>query len=243
MASITENIVQAAYDVAKKVYEKSITNKAGLDFLETEFGMNRNSASDYVQNYACLVEGRRFTRTTNVYGTQYFLESIYKDNGKKLLLNALSALRQHIDYYESIGNTSIIKRKEIYEKFSKIAMIHEGSNYYPDEVNEPKDLLEGKVKSVNVNIYERNPVARIQCIEHYGCVCYICEFDFLKEYGPLGKDFIHVHHEIEISSIGSQYSINPIKDLKPVCPNCHAMLHRKKPAYTVAEIKNHLTSG
>lgn len=234
-------MVHAAYDVAKKIYERSITNKAGLDILESTHGMNRNSASDYVHNYACLIEGKRFTRTTNAYGTRYFLEHIYADGGRNRLLNALSALRQHIDYYETVGNANVITRKNTYEEFARLAMIDERTNSYPDEVDEPKELLEGKIKSVNVNIYERNPIARAQCIEHYGCTCYVCGFDFSNEYGALGKDFIHVHHEIEISSIGSEYSIDPIKDLKPVCPNCHAMIHRKKPAYSISEIKKHLT--
>lgn len=243
MASITETMIQAAYDVAKNIYEKSITNKAGLDILESMYGMNRNSASDYINNYICLVEGKRFTRTTNAYGTRYFLEKIYADGGRDRLLNALSALRQHIDYYEIIGNTNVIIRKNIYDEFSKLVMIHDVTNSYPDEVDDPQALLEGKVRVVNVNVYERNPAARVQCIEHYGWICYVCEFDFSKAYGALGKDFIHVHHEIEISSIGSEYSIDPIKDLKPVCPNCHAMIHRKKPAYSIAEIKKHLKSG
>jgi 5-methylcytosine-specific restriction protein A len=61
-------------------------------------------------------------------------------------------------------------------------------------------------------------------------------------YGDIGRDFIHVHHEVELASIGAEYVIDPINDLKPVCPNCHAMLHRRKPAYSVNELKNHLTS-
>jgi 5-methylcytosine-specific restriction protein A len=56
-------------------------------------------------------------------------------------------------------------------------------------------------------------------------------------YGTLGEDFIHVHHKINISSIGNEYSVNPIDDLIPVCPNCHAMLHKKNPAYTIEELR------
>jgi 5-methylcytosine-specific restriction protein A len=61
-------------------------------------------------------------------------------------------------------------------------------------------------------------------------------------YGEIGKSFIHVHHLIELSSIGNEYSIDPINDLRPVCPNCHAMLHKRKPAYTIEEIRQHLTN-
>lgn len=43
----------------------------------------------------------------------------------------------------------------------------------------------------------------------------------------LGKDYIEVHHIKPISEIGSEYVVDPEKDLIPVCFNCHSMLHRK----------------
>ena len=63
--------------------------------------------------------------------------------------------------------------------------------------------------------------------------------DFENMYGELGKGFIHVHHIVPISMIGKEYKIDPIKDLVPVCPNCHAMLHRCKDGnvYTIDGLK------
>lgn len=49
-------------------------------------------------------------------------------------------------------------------------------------------------------------------------------FDF---YGEIGEGFIHVHHLTPIHQIGKEYKVNYKEDLAPVCPNCHAMLHRK----------------
>ena len=52
--------------------------------------------------------------------------------------------------------------------------------------------------------------------------------DFETKYGKIGRDFIHVHHIDFISSKGgNKHKVDPISDLIPVCPNCHAMLHRK----------------
>lgn len=96
---------------------------------------------------------------------------------------------------------------------------------------------EGKKVEVEQNRYERNPQARQDCINFYGKACMVCGFDFEKIYGEIGKGFIHVHHIKEISSIGKEYVVDPIKDLRPVCPNCHAMLHQKKPAFTIEELK------
>lgn len=242
MVAITNEMIHASYDLAKKVYDGKISQKDGLDELSSKYQMNRNSAADYFHNYVCMLEGRRFPRTSNAYGTEYFLTNIFQDGGRSRLLNALSALRQHIDYYEAIGNTTLRKQRAICEEFSSIANVTQ-VDIFPDEVEElDESLLEGKTRKVSVNIYERNPIARQQCIDHYGCKCFICDFDFKAVYGELGEGFIHVHHLVEISTIGKQYSVDPIKDLRPVCPNCHAMLHKTKPALSIEEVVNHLTS-
>ncbi|MGA9069080.1 MAG: hypothetical protein WB424_02425 [Terracidiphilus sp.] len=36
---------------------------------------------------------------------------------------------------------------------------------------------------------------------------------------------------------GNARKINPINDLRPVCPNCHEMLHRSDPPYTIDQLK------
>jgi 5-methylcytosine-specific restriction enzyme A len=95
----------------------------------------------------------------------------------------------------------------------------------PEEVVTPSHFIEGATKKVSVNVFERNPKARKKCIEHFGARCSACGFDFEKVYGERGRGFIHVHHLIPLSEIGKEYRINPIEDLRPVCPNCHAMLH------------------
>lgn len=238
MAAITNEMIHACYENAKQVYADTKKHKTALDDLETKYQMNRNSASDYLHNYFCMVEGRRFSRTNNAYATEYYLTKFLEDGGRSALLNALSSLRQHIDYYESIGNTKLHSIRKIFEQYLKIAEVNV-DNVFPDEVDD-ETLLEGKTRQVSINIFERNPVARQQCIEYYGCNCVICGFDFSKAYGQIGESFIHVHHLKEISSIGSEYSIDPIQDLRPVCPNCHAMIHRKKPAYSIDEIKQFL---
>lgn len=107
---------------------------------------------------------------------------------------------------------------------------------YPDEVNE-KELKEGHASQVLVNRYERNAEARKKCIAMKGCKCAVCGMDFEKVYGEIGRGFIHVHHIIPISSIGKDYQIDYEKDLVPVCPNCHAMLHQGNPPYTIEDLK------
>lgn len=99
---------------------------------------------------------------------------------------------------------------------------------FPNEVIEDSSLYEGSVVTVNVNKYERNSLARRKCIEHYGNTCMVCGFDFGAVYGGFAKGFIHVHHITPLSEIDEEYKVDFKKDLIPVCPNCHAMLHKKK---------------
>jgi 5-methylcytosine-specific restriction protein A len=75
------------------------------------------------------------------------------------------------------------------------------------------------------------------CIEHFGYKCQICDFSFLEKYGEIGKDFCHVHHIEPLSEVGGERDIDPTKDLIPICANCHAIIHRKKPALKPEELR------
>lgn len=94
------------------------------------------------------------------------------------------------------------------------------------DVNEENEYHEGHVRSVKVNVYERSSVARGKCIEYHGLSCKICGLNFGERYGKLGEGFIHVHHLKPLHTIGKDYVVDHKKDLIPVCPNCHAMIHR-----------------
>ena len=105
-----------------------------------------------------------------------------------------------------------------------------------------KSYTEGSPNQTLVTAYERNPQARKDCLEHYGYSCRVCEFDFGNTYGTLGENFIHVHHRTPISIKGQAYEVDPVKDLIPVCPNCHAMLHKRIPPFSIEELKARMKS-
>ncbi|HHT9167053.1 MULTISPECIES: HNH endonuclease [Legionella] len=107
-----------------------------------------------------------------------------------------------------------------------------------EEVKEP--LSEGEVEGTAllkvVKHFERSRINRAACIEVHGTDCKICGFSFGDVFGELGDGFIHVHHVIPLSEMGAAYVLNPAKDLIPICPNCHSMLHRRKPAFLPKEL-------
>lgn len=104
------------------------------------------------------------------------------------------------------------------------------------------EFAEGAAASVTVNAYERSGRARRACLKHHGYTCAVCGFDFERAYGALGKGFIHVHHVVSLSTIRRKYVVDPIKDLIPVCPNCHALIHRTQPAQTIDTLRSHLAT-
>ena len=106
-----------------------------------------------------------------------------------------------------------------------------------EDVDNEQKYLEGKVSQVLTNKYERNPANRELCLAANGYLCKICGFDFEDKYGKIGYKFIHVHHIQMVSSFGREYYLDPVKDLIPVCPNCHAMLHRTNPPMKPEELK------
>jgi hypothetical protein len=95
----------------------------------------------------------------------------------------------------------------------------------PEELPANTPLHEGAIRQITINAYERSPAARAACISHHGTACTVCGFDFARSYGPVAEGFIHVHHLVPIASIGESYEVDPIQDLRPVCPNCHAVIH------------------
>lgn len=97
---------------------------------------------------------------------------------------------------------------------------------------------EGERRTVLVDRYERDPRARRACIEHYGARCCACGFAFRDIYGPLGEGVIEVHHLALMSGAQGVHQVDPVRDLRPLCSNCHTMAHRKQPPLSIEELKS-----
>ena len=112
------------------------------------------------------------------------------------------------------------------------------SDFITKSKSEAPIYSEGEQDDFAGKKYERNPKARAACIAYHGTACVICGIDFEKAFGAEFAGKIEVHHIVPLSQIGQEYVVDPIRDLVPVCPNCHTLLHSKKDGvYTVEEIK------
>lgn len=101
--------------------------------------------------------------------------------------------------------------------------------------------IEGKLIQINATAYERDPKLREACLKKYGAKCAICGFEAEAVYGEAFKGLIHIHHITPLGEIKGEHTVNPEKDLIPVCPNCHMILHSKRGGtYTPDEVRKML---
>ncbi|MDB4906276.1 MAG: endonuclease protein [Gemmatimonadetes bacterium] len=114
---------------------------------------------------------------------------------------------------------------------------------FPDELEPGLQYPEGTRRQVRVNAVERNAAARKACLKHHGRRCLVCEVSFTEVYGEIGTDFIHVHHLRPLASVSAGYKVDPQTDLVPVCPNCHAMLHREEPPLSVSDLRKRVAQA
>ena len=108
---------------------------------------------------------------------------------------------------------------------------------YPNEESSTATFVEGATRVAIVNAYERSSRARDACIKHFGLDCAVCGFNFEEQFGKIGEGFIHVHHLRDLAKVGGKYKVDPVNDLRPVCPNRHAMLHVETPAMSISKLK------
>ena len=164
--------------------------------------------------------------------TDEYLKSL---NGKFMRLELISYVSNYnlnLDFLKKNGLKAapqgpIKVVEELSNYLKKIFDINNQIEFFPDLLNVNENHFEGLKTRVTVNKYERSAIARKKCVDFHGVNCSICNINFFDTYGVIGKDFIHVHHLYPLHQVGMKYKVDFEKDLIPVCPNCHSMLHRK----------------
>ena len=87
--------------------------------------------------------------------------------------------------------------------------------------------------------FARNPKLVADAKAKYGYVCQVCGFDFEATYGPLGHEYIECHHLDPLSERpeADEPHLTSLDEVAMVCSNCHRMIHRKRPALSIDELK------
>jgi 5-methylcytosine-specific restriction enzyme A len=131
-----------------------------------------------------------------------------------------------------------IMREEVINAIEMLGLVENDQVIIPEEIDSrEQQYYEGSTSKITINVFERNPIAREKCILHYGCKCSVCGIVLSEVYGEVAQGHIHVHHLKQLAEIYEEYQVDPVNDLRPVCPNCHVIIHMRKPPYTIDEVK------
>jgi hypothetical protein len=138
----------------------------------------------------------------------------------------------------------------LYQILGRALGIQEAVTSVPETGAEPRtEYTESRRLSHERYFFARNPKLIQQAKEYYGAVCQACTFDFRSKYGELGDGYIEVHHLNPLSERPelewSDELRTSIADVSVLCANCHRMIHRRRPALSLKELKERIakTSG
>ena len=159
------------------------------------------------------------------------------ETGQEWISSDLAARSEEFDLLANAGFRIAKKLSDDYSKHDKEQFLD------PSEDEPAKDETgsekEGGRRPNRGTRIERSRTLRDKCLKHHGHACKVCDLRFEDRYGEIGRDFIHVHHLRPLAETGERKT-NPHTDLVPVCPNCHAMLHKRDPPLELESLKERL---
>jgi len=238
MANIALPEVKAAFTLAAKVYDGVIKPAVAAKRLRAEAGLNINSARDFLAQFRCMMRGDVFKRTQSALALQYFLPQILSQRGQAAATNAVVAVWKHIEYYEDIEKTRLLKLRAIVSQFENSLSGPLPSQIYERKLSadvqlsrrdtsaERKKRLTNASKKPTIatattNIFIRNRDVIAEVLERAAGVCEKCKRPAPFNRKSDQRPFLEVHHKIQLANDGEDTVENAIA----LCPNCHRQLH------------------
>ena len=120
LMKITKDMVHKSYLYAKKVYKNDITRSEGKIEITRATGMNSGSAGDYITAFLAMMSGDEYRRTINTYATDYYLQNIKVDFGQEAFIKALSAVEQHVRYYNKLGRGNLKSIQDVVKEYKEL---------------------------------------------------------------------------------------------------------------------------
>lgn len=164
--------------------------------------------------FEITAKGREFLRS-NINAVRYIMSNNFEWNDLKASLNKL------------------MERPNDFEAFDEEIVIYEGA-----------------MTMRETPLYQRSKFLRDRAVEYYRdisegeLICEICNFNYKDRYGEAGNGYIEIHHRRPVYMYKGD-DLNKtvdeaIKNLAPLCANCHRIVHRKRPPYSLDEVRSFL---
>lgn len=104
-------------------------------------------------------------------------------------------------------------------------------------------IREGDLKQRTSEYRERSVALRNAAIDKYSengrLNCSACGFDFSKAYPGIGEGRIHIHHLRPVSFMSGEAMklSEALENVRPLCANCHLIVHTKRPPMAIEELR------
>ena len=238
MATISNEATAAAYAAARSVFERKLTRTQAVHDLHATYGLNKNSAADFLQNFDCMLKGKRYTRTNSTYATDLFLRRIAQDYGAQALTSALAAVKAHIEYYEQQTGSRLAAIRKVHDRYSG-AMVAAIDSFIIDQtwqedlaasarstaVERRKRLAQAPPKArqvfVRTAMFLRNPDVVVEVLDRAEGKCEGCGKPAPFSRRSDGTPYLEVHHRVRLVDGGDDTVSNALA----LCPNCHRQQH------------------
>jgi 5-methylcytosine-specific restriction protein A len=235
---ITMRQIEASYNVASQVFEHKLAMEAGANSLQNIYGLNVNSARDFINDYRLMLQGKVFRRAMSAPAIDYFLTKIAADCGLSALGEAIKSVHKHIKYYEGIRKVrlhamrNVVARHEARIAAPVLLAEHESAfnvsikKALADSPSNRQSRLQDaakmpvKVRAVT-EIYLRNADVVAEVLNRASGVCERCRkpAPFMRKKD--GTPYLEAHHKKQLASGGEDTVENAIA----LCANCHRELH------------------
>lgn len=235
---ITSDQITEACNAASSVYDGKLTPEKAAKELHEKYGLNINSARDFIGQYSSMMHGEVFKRALSAPAIDYFLSHIEQHRGRSALETSLVAAWKHLEYYEAIRGTRLGKFRSVLQAFqSKLTgLIADSileSNFaaaVDDSLNDTSAARNKRLQSANkvplliiatTKVYARNPDVVAEVLFRAKGYCEKCKRPAPFKKKKDGKPYLEVHHKVQLSDKGEDTVANAIA----LCPNCHRHQH------------------
>ena len=229
--------IEASYDVAKCWFSGKLSRTEAKTKLVEEHGLNPVSAGDLLQALHAIMRGERFTRSISAAAAEYYVHVIMRDYGNEAARRAIVALERHVDYYETVQPSKMLKMRALLSKLreatSKADLIAEHIAFdrevaammllpkeqrykqLPQAGHKPRSII------VQHRAFIRSKAVVAEVLLRASGICESCKgaAPFLRK--ATGLPYLEVHHRITLADGGDDTVENAIA----LCPNCHRKMH------------------
>ena len=159
----------------------------------------------------------------------------YKGGTRSGYVEITDAGREHLKANQNILTYLLVNDFNYTDLTDNLIKVEANQDKKIEVFDENIIINEGVKRITQTAVYDRSRRLRDYAISQFtvdgriSCSC--CDFNFSDFYGPeIGGGFIEIHHVKPIFQYDSDNLVktigNAIKNLTPVCSNCHRMIHR-----------------